>query len=386
MAFRGERFFAYGLVLISFFTQGKSQEECEAVTDVERGNKNDVYYVLLAGGNGDRLWPLSSDVTPKQLLPLGPDGTLLAQAIDRVSVMTHKKQIWVSTTAKHADRVQASVGDKVGNILVEPGSRNTGPAILLCCMKIHDLNPNAVIVFLPADAFIPKGEWVKFRELLVHGVDHANNHDDIVLLGLQPTHPATGYGYIEFDEDEAQRKQAPYSVTHFREKPSHDVAQQYLEEGNKLWNIGIFTGQAKTFIREYKKAAPEMHKAVKRYLNGKGSYNDVPKDSIDYAVMEHSKKVSVLPVDFLWCDVGNIEVFLTLKQQYSTLDSNIISIDAQNNLVDVPGKTVALVGVHDLCIVEVDGALLITKRDAAEKVRSIVDLLRQSSYRSSTTK
>lgn len=338
----------------------------------------DVYYVFLAGGNGERLWPLSNDLTPKQLLPLGPEGTLLAQTIDRVAPMTDKKHAWISTTEKHAAQIRSVVGDKVDTILIEPGSRNTGPAILYCCMKIHAINPDATIVFLPADAFIPKSEWVRFREFLATSIDYAAMHEDIVLLGMEPTHPATGYGYIEFAAQDALSKEAPYHVTHFREKPSLEVAQQYMQEGNKLWNIGIFVGRAALFMQEYAKAVPDMYQAMEGYLNGLNSYNDVPKDSIDYAVMERSKNISVLPVNFAWCDVGNIDVFLTLKQQYSTLNANFVSIDAKNNLIDVPGKTVALVGVHDLCIVEVEGALLITKREQAEKVRGIVDLLRQN--------
>jgi mannose-1-phosphate guanylyltransferase len=248
-------------------------------------------------------------------------------------------------------------------------------------MSIHAVDPQAKIVFLPADAFIPKSEWAKFREFLIHCIDYASENQDIVLLGMQPTYPATGYGYIEFDAKDMLHKQAPYHVTHFREKPSLDVAQQYLQEGNKLWNIGIFTGHVQAFLDEYANFAPDMFQAVKNYIEGSGRYEDVPKDSIDYAVMERSKHISVLPANFVWCDVGNIEVFLTLKQQYSTLNANYISIDSKNNLVDVPGKTVALVGVHDLCVVEVDGALLITKRDAAEKVRGVVDILRQSRSR-----
>lgn len=379
MVFFGKKICAWSLLAMTMLAQAYIYGHGEATLNTE---KKEVYYVLLAGGNGERLWPLSNEAKPKQLLPLGPDGTLLGQAIDRISAITDKKHIWVSTTEKHAAQIRSVVGDKTGHILVEPGSRNTGPAILYCCMKIYEVNPDAVIVFLPADAFIPKKEWLKYREFLVHSVDHAKNQDDIVLLGLEPTYPATGYGYIEFDDRELHNRQAPYRVTHFREKPSFDVAQQYLQEGNKLWNIGIFIAQAQAFIQEYKKAAPDMYEAMEQYLLGKASFNDIPKDSIDYAVMERSKKVSVLPVDFAWCDVGNIEVFLTLKQEYSTLNSNFVSIDSKNNLVDVPGKTVALVGVHDLCIVEVDGALLITKRDAAEKVRGVVDVLRQNAVRS----
>ena len=380
MMFRGKFFLTCVLPAMLLCAQAKDSEICRTAMGQEKARE--VYYVFLAGGNGERLWPLSNERIPKQLLPLGPEGTLLAQTIDRVGPLTDKKHMWISTTEKHAAQIRSAVGDKVGTILIEPGSRNTGPAILYCCMSIYAIDPQASIVFLPADAYIPKTEWAKFREFLVHSIDHAQAHEEIVLLGMQPSYPATGYGYIEFAAQDVMTKQAPYRVTHFREKPSLDVAQQYVQEGNKLWNIGIFTGQARAFLQEYQKAAPEMYAAVTRFVEGTCSYNDVPKDSIDYAVMERSKQISVLPANFAWCDVGNIEVFLTLKQQYSTLNANYISIDSQNNLVDVPGKTVALVGVHDLCVVEVDGALLITKRDAAEKVRSVVDLLRQNNVRS----
>ncbi|MEX0849118.1 MAG: sugar phosphate nucleotidyltransferase [Candidatus Dependentiae bacterium] len=370
MVFHGKKLFACLLVACSAFTAHGTNM-----------NKKNLYCVILAGGDGSRLWPLSRQCKPKQLLTLGSDVTLLEQAIDRIAPMTTKDHIWISTTAKHEENIRLSVEHRVGRILVEPGSRNTGPAILLCCMEIHAIDPNAVIVFLPADPFIPKRDWEKCRDFLDHAVDHATKHDDIVLLGVEPTYPATGYGYIEFDPQDALEQQAPYKVSRFREKPSFEVAQQYIEQGNKLWNISIFCAQASTFMREFQQEASEMFAGVKNYLDNVGSYEKVVADSIDYAVMERSKHVSVMPVDFSWCDVGNIEVFLSLKQQYNTLDANFIGVDARNNLVDVPGKLVALVGVDDLCVVEVDDALLITKRDAAENVRGIVKLLKQGSYK-----
>lgn len=343
-------------------------------------NDRNIYCVILAGGDGTRLWPLSRQSKPKQLLPLGSDATLLEQAIDRIAPLTPKEHIWISTTERHQPSIQDAVGNKVGRIVVEPGSRNTGPAILLSCMEIYAIDPQAIIIFLPADPFIPQRDWKKFRAFLEHAVDHVRSHDEIVLLGVEPTYPATGYGYIEFDMQESMQKDAPYKVTRFREKPSLEVAQQYIEEGNKLWNISIFCAQANTFVTEYQAVAPAMYKGVERYMAGQEEYQSVVSDSIDYAVMEHSKKISVLPVDFNWCDVGNIEVFLALKQQYNTLDANFIGVDSHNNLVDVPGKLVALIGVDDLCVVEVADALLITKRKSAEEVRGIVKLLKQGSY------
>jgi len=340
-------------------------------------NTPNIYYVILAGGSGQRLWPLSRNKQPKQLLSLGSEATLLDQAINRALMMTYEKFVWVSTTANHESSVRELVGHRVGNISIEPGSRDTGPAILLNCFEIYEQDPNAIIVFLPADPFIPTHDYKKFSHSLEHAIDFVSQHDNIALLGVEPTYPATGYGYIEYDNTETN---APYPVIKFREKPSLEVAQQYLEKSTMLWNISIFCAKAETFLQEFKSHAPEMYADIQKYKNKELPYNKVKAESIDYAVMEHSKKVHVLPADFSWCDVGNIEVFLALKQQYNTLDSNFISVDSRNNLVDVPKKLVALVGVDDLCIVDTGDALLITKRNKAERVRSIVKLLKTGNF------
>ncbi len=341
-------------------------------------NKRNVYCVIMAGGDGTRLWPLSRQTKPKQLLPIGSDKSLLEQSIDRIAPLIQKEYIWVSTTMQHESNIRQAVGSQVGCIIAEPSSRNTGPAILLCAMEIYAQDPQALIIFIPADAFIPKRDWKKWRSLLEHAIDYAALQEKIVLLGVQPTYPATGYGYITYDA--AHTHNAPYPVTHFREKPSLEVAERYIEQNNNLWNISIFCAQAAVFMQEFQEHAPEMFNGVKAYCQKQGSYQSVVADSIDYAVMERSKRVVVLPVDISWCDVGNIEVFLSLKQQYNTLDANFIAYDAHNNLVDVPGKLVALVGVDNLCVVEVDDALLITKREDAENVRNIIKLLKQGSY------
>jgi len=342
-------------------------------------SKPNVYYVILAGGSGQRLWPLSRKKNPKQLLSLGSETTLLDQAINRVLMLTYEDFIWVSTTKAHEPSVRQLVGNRVGNISVEQGSRDTGPAILFNCFEIYDKDPNALIVFLPADPFIPMKDYKKFANFIEHATDFVTANDKITLLGVEPTYPATGYGYIEYASD-GTHEGAPYPVVRFREKPSLEVAQQYLEKGNMLWNISIFCAKASVFLKEFETCAPEMYQDMKKYRRNRIPYNEIRAESIDYAVMEHSKNVHVLPVDFSWCDVGNIEVFLSLKQQYNTLDTNFISVESSNNLVDVPKKLVALVGVDDLCVVETDDALLITKRNKVERVRGIVKLLEKSRF------
>jgi mannose-1-phosphate guanylyltransferase len=351
-----------------------------ALNTNKREEKMDhLYCVFLAGGNGERLWPLSRQHKPKQLLPVGENQSLLDQAIERVRTLTNQENIWISTTKQHAPAIDRMVGDHVGNILSEPGARNTGPAILLSCFEIYKKDPQAIVVFLPADPFIPTKDNNKFAQFLEHAIDFVATHDHITLLGVKPTYPATGYGYIEFDQGNNVDNQVPSKVKKFHEKPSLDLAQQYVDSGSMLWNIGVFCAKVSVFLNEFKTHAPEIYAGVSDYLENKISYDDVKSDSIDYAVMEKSKNVSVLPVDFAWCDVGNIEVFLSIKEEYGALSKEkIVQTDSNNNLIDVPNKLVALVGVKNLCIIETDEVLLIANRQDAEKVRAIVKTLKSN--------
>jgi len=333
-----------------------------------------VYFVILAGGNGTRLWPLSRINKPKQFLEVGENRTLLEQAIHRVSMLVPKENIWISTTQKHAANIEKHFGDKIGNIVVEPGMRNTGPAILLACLEVHKKDPNAVVMFLPSDPFISDADM--FINYVKDGALFSQSSGGITIFGIQPTYPATGYGYIEFDN--INKQNAPYKVLRFHEQPKLEVAREYIAKDNMVWNICMFCGKTQVFLKEFEKHAPEIFDGVTKYFNNQGDYNDVKSDSIDYAVMEKSDNVFVIPADFPWCDVGNIEVFLTIQKEHMQLDNNIVTVNSSNNLVSVKDKLVALVGVNNLCIVETNDTLLITKRDQAEKVRQIVAQLKNT--------
>ncbi len=337
-------------------------------------NASSRYAIILAGGSGERLWPISRKERPKQLLSIDGKKTFLQQAIYRLEDMIPKDNIWICTAQHHAKKIDKCVGVEVGNILVEPAARDTGPAILYSCLQLQAKDENAVVIFLPSDAFIPETENATFAAFVTRAFDFAQKHDHVALFGLQPTYPATGYGYIEFDKNNF--KSDHYKITKFHEKPCYERAQNYIARG-MLWNQCIFCSKVSVLIDEFKKQAPNMFAKVKACIDGQGSYEDVQKDSIDYAVMEKSDNLWILPVAYSWLDVGNIEVFLSLKNQYSVLHNDIVSFDATNNLVDVKGKLVGLLGVDNLCIVQTDDVLLIAKRDMIEKTRELVGQLKQ---------
>lgn len=331
-----------------------------------------VYGVVLAGGSGERLWPLSRAAMPKQLLAVGSEKSLLEQALDRLTYLMPREHIFVSTTAPYEAPIQKALGALIGGILVEPGARNTGPALILSCLRLYEKDPEALIIFVPADPFIPASDTASCVACLKDMVDHSAHCPVISLCGVKPTYPATGYGYIAYGE--GSEKALP--VLAFKEKPSRELAQKYVDSGMMLWNTGIFCARADVFIAECKTHAPELYAQVVAVHNGTKKYDAVESISIDYAVLEKSKNIAVVPATFSWCDVGNVAVFLSLQKQDVT--TSVVTVDAHNNLVSAPKKTVALIGVDDLCIIETADSLLICKQSEAEKVRGVVQQLKTS--------
>lgn len=339
--------------------------------------QRNIYFVILAGGSGTRLWPLSNNQCPKQLLSVVRGQTLLEQTIKLVHA--YKKspaQVWISTSSNHLAIIEKNVGSMVDHIIVEPWAWNTGPAILFSCLRIYEKDPEALILFLPADSYIPSSEIPNFVSSLERLFDFTGSHENIALFGVKPTHPATGYGYIEFQPNLFDSATGLYGVEKFHEKPHLDIAQEYIKQSKMLWNIGMFGGQVSFFLREFKFYTPELYQSVFDVIYHNASIDRVPFISIDYALIERSANLSVLPVDFSWCDVGNLDTFLTLKQRVEGLPENVLIHNAHNNLVDVPSKVVALLGVSNLCIVETNEALLIMHTDQAENVRLIVNQIK----------
>jgi len=353
-------------VLVAVCASGKYE-----VTQVS--SNPHLYFVILAGGNGERLWPLSRRAMPKQLLKITTDTTLLEQAIDRIRPLAYSADnIWISTTQQHEPLIADLLAGRIGRIVIEPGARNTAPAILQCCHLLYEHDPNARVIFLPADAFIVERDYGAFQAGIQKCIAWIQQSDSLVLCGVRPRYPATGYGYIEYvpnDESSVLR------VTRFHEKPTHAVASYYLQMSTMLWNIGIVGGRATAFIAEFQEHAPDLHKALAEYRAGVQSYAHVPSISVDYAILERLQEVYVVPLDISWYDVGNIGVLLALQQQ--EVVPAVMAVNAQNNLVYAHDKLVVFIGVEKLCVVDTADVLLITHADAAESVKVVVDQLKQ---------
>lgn len=330
----------------------------------------DVFFIILAGGSGQRLWPLSSKKCPKHLIPFLNNKSLLEQTIDRIRPITNKENIWIVTnqeqyelTKKHVNIPTENIPTE--NILSEPATKNTGPAILWTCHKINPINPEAIMVVLPTDHYIPDKQ--KFNSILMKAVRHAQTEDKIIIIGIVPTHPAIGYGYIQAEFSD---KQNCYPIKKFHEKPDLEKAKQYIQKSDFFWNGGIFIGKVKTFLNEFKIHNPTLLHSMQKVIQNQLNYSELESISIDYTVMEKSKNISVIPADFEWYDVGNLTVFLTLKKQFEkNREENTVNVNSHNNLISTNKKIVVCIGINDLCIVETNDTILIAKQKDTESVK-----------------
>lgn len=335
--------------------------------------KKQLYAVILAGGKGERLWPLSRTHTPKQVLEIKPGVSLVQATIDRIKPIVPKDHRFILTTQQQQEIISQSILKHDAQILVEPATKNTAPAVLYASLTIMEHDPDAVIIFLPADHFIIEEQC--FQEALQNAFNWVVTHNDICLLGVKPSWAATGYGYIEFQPNASDEI---YKVLRFHEKPNTQTAQMYLSLPSMLWNIGVFCARAKTFVEQFSLHQESLLNHMKEYIDTRNSviYDALKAQSFDYAILEKSTQVHVIPLNVTWSDIGNVYEFLRLSKHYKQDD--VFEFEAEHNLVyKTNRKLVALIGVHNICVIETDDALLVVKQDDVEKVKNIVALLKE---------
>ena len=333
--------------------------------------------LILCGGNGTRLWPISRTLMPKQFVKLFQNKSLFQLTVERNSRMCESQMIVSNSDQYFLALDQLEEMKKTNNqFLLEPVARNTAPAIALACMA---LKSDEIVLVTPSDHLIK--DEVSYESVLVKAkkLAEANN---LVTFGIKPTFAETGFGYIEAVNE--------YDVKAFYEKPDFATAQKYLDAGNFYWNSGIFMFKAGVFLAELQKYAPTIYAScVEAFENKKAdnatvriqhSYMEaIQEESIDYAVMEHSDIVKVVQSDIAWSDLGSFDA---LAEEFDTdengnsIDENIIAIHSKNNFVHTSDRMVTLADIDDLIVVDTPDALLITKRGSSQKIKEIVKELK----------
>ncbi|MEQ8196628.1 MAG: mannose-1-phosphate guanylyltransferase/mannose-6-phosphate isomerase [Clostridiaceae bacterium] len=333
--------------------------------------------IILAGGSGTRLWPLSRDRYPKQFIKLqGDKPSLFQETFNRSLLLADLEDIYVVTNEKYKFLVMGAVEElgykyNESNILVEPEAKNTLPAIYAGVHEIAKKGNDSIVVF-PSDHKILKAQ--EFADIIK--ASEALTEDSIITFGIQPDGPNTGYGYIAPGEE----KLNGYQVKEFKEKPEYEVAVTYVEEGY-YWNAGIFMFNAEFFTNEVKQYAESIYDAFETSSSIREAFSKIDQGiSVDYGIMEKSRNVAVAPVDIGWNDLGSFDAFYDVfeKDENNNIsDSDNILIDSSNNYIySEKGKLVSTVGVDDLIVVDNRDALLICKKDQSQNVKEIVQTLK----------
>ena len=338
------------------------------------------FFAILCGGSGTRLWPLSRKNKPKQFIPFLKNKSLLELTVDRIKPLTSSQnQICLVSTEEQKKLIIETVGSKIGFLINEPLPKNTGPALLLTCLEIEKTTPDSVVAFMHSDAFIEDEK--NFQDSLELAIQHASDNDVIVTLGITPRYPATGYGYIQTKEKEATIRNI-YPIEQFHEKPHLELAQKYVTQNNMFWNPGFFIAKASVFINEFKKFEPSLYETILNYTKHATGYETAKKISFDHAVMERTKNAVVMPCNFKWSDVGNLNVFLSTKEAIAKKHTKALSIESHNNIYHTSKKTITFINVNDLCVIETKDSIVIAKRDCTEKIKEAQSFLKKENLES----
>ena len=350
--------------------------------------KPHLYFVIMAGGRGTRFWPRSRTKRPKQLLDIVGPKSILEQTIDRLLPFTDWEHIFVVTEISQAEAIKELLPDlPETGLIVEPLGRNTAPCIGLAALILERIDPAATMAVLPADHYI--SQIPAFQETLLAATQTAQSRDYLVTLGIRPTFPETGYGYLERGKQLMDvNGHKVWEVKAFHEKPDRPKAEAMLKTGRFFWNSGMFVWTVSAILEQMARLTPAMYGELiklKKFLGTPGweealrsGYEAMENVSIDYAVMERADKVLMLAGDFGWNDVGSWEAVYQLEpkdEQGNCLEGPVLILDSRGCLVHSPQKTVGLIGMKDLIVVDTPDALLICPRERAQEVKKIVELL-----------
>lgn len=317
--------------------------------------------VILAGGSGERFWPLSTLDLPKQFLKLFGEKSLLRQTFERLSFEVPPHDIFVVTNKRYVDMTARELPElPKENIIPEPERKNTAPACTLASLMFGE---EEILFVAPSDHYIPETE--RFWDHVKAAKDFLEDHEGIMTFGILPTRVETGYGYIEVGERVAD---GVFKAVRFHEKPDHDTASFYVQSGNYLWNSGMFMYRVGYFVEQMKKHAPQV---IEPFLSKRDLvevYREVPSVSIDHALMEKADRIYVMRANFTWSDVGN---FKSLKELGMKSSGHVILRDSEN-VFALTTKPTVVIGVKDVVIVESEHGILVCDMEQTEKIRNVL--------------
>jgi mannose-1-phosphate guanylyltransferase len=349
-----------------------------------------LYAVIMAGGSGTRLWPRSRKKKPKQLLDIVSSKTMIQETVDRLDGLVEDENIIVVVGELHFEDINKQLAQvPTENILVEPEGRNTAPCIGLAAAHIRARDKNAVMVVLPADHLIKNAG--RFRKVVQAAVEAAQREKALVTIGIEPTFPETGYGYVHIGEKvDSAKGEDVFDVVAFKEKPTAAVAKKFLKSGDYMWNSGMFVWTADTILEQIKKHLPALRKGLVKIEASIGKstekavlekvYAAVDSESIDIGVMEKADNVKLLKGNFGWNDIGSwaaMEQLWPKDADGNFLNADVISIESTGNIIHSTKKLVAVIGLNDIVIIETEDALLVCAKDRAPDVRRAVDELKE---------
>lgn len=345
-------------------------------------SKKNYYGVIMAGGVGSRFWPMSTKENPKQFHDmLGKGRTLIQKTLDRLSLSIPEENIMISTNTNYSDLVLTQLNNITKNqLILEPCMRNTAPCILYAALKIHSQNPDGVMIIAPSD------HWIEDERTFTSSIEKAFEfsaaNDVLMTLGISPDSPNTGYGYIQFDEYNADIKK----VKKFTEKPNLETAQKFVDSGEYLWNAGIFIWSVKSILASFKKQLPEMYSLLKKgedLFNTENeatfiesNYSKAENISIDFGIMEKATNVYTIPVEFGWNDLGTwgslYQKLSKDENKNASLGAQTIYRDASNNMIRTQdGKRVVIQGLNDYIVIEKEDVLLICPKSKEQDIKEI---------------
>ncbi|APJ04133.1 mannose-1-phosphate guanylyltransferase [Silvanigrella aquatica] len=352
--------------------------------------KQDIYSIILCGGSGTRLWPLSRKSFPKQFLSLGANNkSLLQLSIERIKNISHPKNRWIVTAKGQEELCSKQVGQNVSRVLVEPEARNTAPAIALAAWQLMKENPESIMVILSSDHSIQN---VRSFEQTIYDAIKLAEQNFFVTIGIQPTYPATGFGYIEqglpLDSEGsilspqklAEVPATAYSVRSFREKPTQTAAEQFLRTQKYLWNAGIFVWKTKTFWNAFSHIQPEITSLIEK-TNSENIgeiYAQIENSPIDIAFIEQTSHVACVPANFDWNDVGSWSAVRECFEQDNngnTVSGDIFVHETKNSVIHTTGPFVSVIGMENVAVIATNDAVLVMPLSRSQEVKKTIQHL-----------